>query len=751
MINHLYSPSPSSERDRAVRRIAIVGNHTPRRCGIATFTHNLADAIRLVGIEVDVIAMSDQSGYEYPDGVVFEIPQDDVSAYHKAAERMNAGGYDLVHVQHEFGIFGGLAGAHILALVRDLKMPVVTTLHTVLSEPSLAQRSVLDELVGLSQTVLVMSRKAGELLCDSLGVSEEKICLIPHGVPDLPEESADSIKESFGLAGKQVVLTFGLLSPDKGIEVAVEAMADVPDAIYVVAGQTHPNIVRQFGETYRASLQARAEDLGISDRVRFIDKFADEAELCRLLKMADVYVTPYLKTEQITSGTLAYAVGNGKAVVSTPYWHAKELLSEGRGMLVPARDAQATAEAIRSLLENPIRKEEIERKAHQYGSAMRWSAVAAAHLDQYRQASSDSNRLLRELEVTSEPNESVPGGEIPLRHLQILSDGVGIIQHATYHIPNRSEGYCIDDNARALLVTVLIQQAGMGDDQLELMQSRYLSFCAHALNRETGRFRNFMSYERQWLEESGSEDSHGRTLWCLGVAAKHAASRGVRSLARDLFETASPATDRFISPRAWAYSGLGFWNMSGYHGMARMVARLVGAYEAHSSPEWPWFEPIVAYANARLPQILIKAGQSLGNERAVSIGLESLEWLCQIQEENGVFCPIGSEGFYPQGGAKAKFDQQPIEAAGHVSACLAAFEATGDRLWKRRADWAFNWFLGANLLGIAVAVPGIGACCDGLRPNGVNENQGAESTLSYLGALAELASAPRPAQRGILL
>lgn len=696
--------------------------------------------------------MSDQEGYEYPPEVVFDIPQDDLAAYRSAAYRLNTAGYDLVNVQHEYGIYGGPAGSHLLTLLRELKMPIVPTLHTILQRPNPDQRAVLDEIIGLSQSIVVMSEKARSLLCSVHNVPAEKVVLIPHGIPDLPATEPETLKKEMGLEGKKVVLTFGLLSPDKGIEFAVEAMAKVPDATYLVVGQTHPHVRRHSGEAYRESLMAKATEFGVADRVKFIDRFVDDAELARLLKMCDVYVTPYLKEEQITSGTLAYTVGNGKAVVSTPYWHAQELLADDRGILVPMRDSSALANAIGELLTDDERRHTIEEKALAMGQEMRWPAVGKAYVNTFEQAFGANNTLLRELTKEALVDKgSLKLPNVQLTHLEVLTDHTGIFQHATYNIPNRREGWCIDDNARALLLTVQLMQSGNDDPRLPLFQNRYLSFCAHAMNHETGRFRNFMSYDHQWLETVGSEDSHGRSLWCLGTTARKAAKVGVRGMARELFEQGSDAVEEFTSPRAWAYACLGFVQMSEYDRVENMVDRLMDLYYACASDDWPWFEPIVAYANARLSQALILGGHSLGDTRAVNAGLRTLQWLSEIQNEGGVFSPIGNDGFYVRGGQKARFDQQPIEAAGHVSACLSAFEVTGDRKWKREAERAYGWFEGKNILGVPVGDAETGGCGDGLHKDGVSFNQGSESTISYLGALAELTGVVAPLNRGTLL
>lgn len=736
------------EELRSAGRVALIGDFVPRRCGIATFTHDLAEALRSAGLQVDVVAMSDQPGYEYPQDVVFEIDQDDPSAYVAAARYLNQSGYGIVCVQHEYGIFGGQAGRHLLLLLRELNMPIVTTLHTVLTHPTPDQKAVMDELIQLSQRVVVMTERARGILRDVHGVDGEDVTVIPHGIPDLPDDDPETIKASYGLAGRPVVATFGLLSPDKGIEYVIEAMATVPDAVYVIAGQTHPHIRRQSGESYRESLAVRAKALGVADRVVFWDRYMDDTELGRLLKMADVYVTPYLKPQQITSGTLAFSVGNGKAVISTPYWHAEELLADGRGVLVPFRDAHALAGAINDLLGDPLRRRAIESKAYDHGRSMRWPAVGLEYRRCFEQTTGESVRYLGDLarEVSQDRGRLVLP-PINLSHLARMTDDVGILQHARHNLPRRSDGYCVDDNARALILTVMLQEKGYDDPLVRDMQARYLAFCEHAFDPAYGRFRNFMGYDRTWLEAYGSEDSHGRSMWALGFVAGRCADPGARAVASEVFDDAWPAVRAFTSPRAWAYTALG-WVARGLPDDAReLAAKLVDLYRANRSDDWPWFEPILAYANSRLPQTLLEVGSAVGDDAMVEVGLETLAWLSHVQQDAGRFSPVGSNGFYPRSGRMAKFDQQPIEAAAHISACLVAHRLTGESQWRREAERAYGWFLGRNTVGLPVAVVETGACCDGLETAGVNQNQGAESTLSYLMATLEMASVIAPVSR----
>ena len=737
----------------------MLGNHTPRQCGIATFTSHLSDAIAGAFSNVDcfVVAMNDAGKHHaYPDRVRFEIAEADVAAYRRAADFLNVNRVDVVSVQHEYGIFGGKAGSHALALLRELRMPIVTTLHTILSEPDSFQRAVMDELTQLSERLVVMSAHGAKLLHDVHGVPERKIDLIPHGIPSVP--FASQSKDRIGVEGKSVILTFGLLSPDKGIEYVIDALPAVlarfPDTVYVVLGATHPHVKERHQETYRHMLETRAHRLGVDSNMIFHNRFVSQDELTEFLAAADIYVTPYLNAEQITSGTLAYAVGSGKAVISTPYLYARELLADDRGILVPWRDGAAIARAVVDLLANDAKRGAMRERAAAYGRNMLWPAVAQSYAQTFTRASADHADCLRTRFVAktlAKRRAELP--EVNLDHLQLMTDQTGMLQHALFSVPRYDDGYCVDDNARALLLMTLIEDAGEGDRKVvRAMASRYLAFVSHAFNKERRRFRNFMSYSRHWLEERGSEDSHGRTLWGLGTVVGRSVDPGRQSLAGNLFHAALPAILDFTSPRAWAYTLLGveeylraFQGDTSVQSIRTTVAgKLLDVFQRTSRKDWPWFEDRLTYSNARLSQALIVSGSRMQHEAMTAAGLSSLEWLVQVQtSRDGYFAPIGTDGFFARGERKAAFDQQPVEASATISACQEAHRATGDNRWAERARQAFTWFFGQNQLQVALYDPGTGGCRDGLHADRVNENQGAESTLSFLLGLMEMRLADR--------
>ena len=743
-------------------RIAVIGNYLPRQCGIATFTTDLCAAIsaeygtaRLLALPVNDTVQ----GYDYPARVRWSLAQDDVTSYQEAAEFLNFNNIDMVCLQHEYGIFGGPAGSHILHLLRGLKMPVVTTLHTVLREPNPNQLMAMEQIAELSDRLIVMSQLSSQFLQEIFKVPGSKIDMVPHGVPDLPFLDPNFYKDRFGVEGKAVLLTFGLLSPNKGIENVILAMPQIlskhKNVVYIVAGATHPHILRREGDIYRASLQALAKEVGVESQVIFHDRFVSPEEMAEFIGAADIYITPYRYEEQVVSGTLAYALGAGKAIISTPYWHAIELLDDRRGALVPFQNPGAIANKTIELLDTPALRHAMRKRAYVFARDMVWKRVAQGYMGSFARVRSDrmeSPRVQFSARITPKLLNQLP--ELKLTHVNALTDDTGMLQHAIFTIPNRTEGHTTDDNARALIFTVLLAQ--LGKDQLEThsvtpdFPSRYLSFLEHAFDPAKGRFRNFLGYDRQWNEPVGSEDCHGRSLWSLGTVLGRSEDQGLRCAAGRLFEFSLPAALEFSSPRAWAYTLLGIQEyLNSYPGdrdaqkiRSVLSRRLLEMYEAIRSPDWKWFENVLAYGNARLPQAMLLVGSACADDRMISASLEALDWLSTTQrsETNGHFVPIGSQGFYHQGGARARFDQQPIEAAGAVSACLEAYRITGDSRWRTEAWSAFNWFLGDNDLQLPLYDSVSGGCRDGLHPDRANENQGAESTLSFLMALLEMRS-----------
>ncbi|WP_291863364.1 glycosyltransferase family 4 protein [Bradyrhizobium sp.] len=738
-----------------LRRIAFIGNSLPRHCGIATFTTDLQQAISISrpDLATGIVAMTDHGqSYDYPASVVLQIRDGDVEDYVRAADFLNAGRFDAVCLQHEFGIFGGEAGAHILVLLSRLTMPVVTTLHTVLARPSAAQRAVMKRIVEASSKIVVMADKGWELLRSVYQVPEDKIEVIAHGIPDVAFVGSEAAKARLGFSGRSVVLTFGLLSPNKGIEVMIDAMPSIlkrrPDTMYVVLGATHPNLVRDEGESYRQSLLARACELGVEDHVVFLDQFVDQPTLLEFISMCDVYVTPYLNEAQMTSGTLAYSYGLGKPVVSTPYWHAQELLADGRGVIVPFGDAVAIGREIADLLTDDVRRQAICKRAYSVSRSMTWERTAGRYMSAFDNAR-QGHRLRAlsrpDVKTTAEPHSpALP--DMQIGHFLSMCDDTGLFQHAVHSVPDRSHGYCVDDNARALLLACALNNRG--EQRLsEILTSRFAAFVQHAWNPDTRRFRNFMGFGRIWLEASGSEDSHARTLWALGECARSDASPSRRSWAAALFAEALPNAEAFSSPRAWAFTLLG---LDAYcaavpddlhaQDVRRVLAdKLMTILASVETSDWVWFEEGLSYDNARLPQALLATGMATQTPAYVKAGLRSLRWLMvQQTAPAGHFRPIGTAGFGEQRQPPRVFDQQPVEATATIAACLAAWRADGDAEWQAVATRVFAWFLGSNDLSVTLVDPHTGSCRDGLHPDRANENRGGESVVCYLLGLAEI-------------
>ena len=741
LLNTDKTASPS------INTLALVGSYVPRQCGIATFTKDLRDALALhLGDGASVLAMDDGvEQYAYPNEVKYQINQQRVGDYVTAAEMLNSRQIDAVCIQHEYGIFGGRDGAHVLSFARQLRMPLIATLHTVLTEPSPTQRQTLKELIRVCDRVVVMSRRAEEILHDVWNVKREKIAFIPHGIPDVPFVDPHYYSDQFNTVGRRVLLTFGLLGPGKGIETALRALpaivAQHPDVLYIILGATHPHVLRHEGNRYRESLEALIEQLGLQNNVRFDNRYVSTPELMQYLGVTDVYVIPYPNAAQITSGTLAYAVGAGKAVVSTPFWHAKELLDDGRGLMCDFNDPQSLATQVLRLLDHPNERHAQRRLAYDFARPMVWKDVAGRYVELIGE--------VIEQRRNGRSNVALPRGgrsadltglKIDFAHVRRMTDGTGILQHAVGQMPDRRHGYCTDDNARAL-IAALLQARHTGDHSALALADTYLSFLHHAFDDSIGRFRNFMDFARNWLEPSGSEDSHGRAVWALGVTVRYAETDSMRAVAARLLESAMHTPVGFSSPRAWAFTVIGLCHyLNHYAGdsaarriVKNLAQRLSKHFNNNSSPDWPWLEDVVTYDNAKLPHALIVAGELLGDAAMVEQGQRSLEWLLSLQvDESGIISLIGNDGWLGRDGTRARFDQQPVEAMALVEACVEMARITDDPQWNERARTILGWFTGANELGVALVDPDTGGCCDGLHNSGLNMNQGAESTLAWV-------------------
>ena len=746
-----------------LRRVVLVGSFPPRRCGVATFTGDIRDALKAAApdLSCQIVAMTDEEGqYAYDRDVMFEVRQNRAADYLEAARRINESRPDAVCVQHEFGLFGGPAGEHLMLMLDAVTAPVTTTVHTVLTHPDADQRRVFERLIRRSARIIVMAERGRQILTDVWRVPASRITVTPHGAPDRPLVDTAEPKARLGLAGREMLLTFGLLSPGKGLEVMIRALPRIvaarPDALYVILGATHPHLIAHEGEAYREGLLALADRLGVADHVQFHNQYVDTPLLLDWLSAADLYVTPYPNEAQITSGTLSYAVALGKAVISTPYWHAQELLAEGRGVLTPFNDPDAMADAAIALLADPERLSALRRRAWDAGRETLWSRLADRYIDDFRLAR-DSRIPTRA--ASAEPR-SFTAGAVPqpaLGGVRRMTDSVGILQHSIHAVPDRNHGYCVDDNARALLLMHRLRGVGAGTAETQALAETYAAFVQHAWNASAGRFRNFMAYDRTWLEEVGSDDSVARAWWSVAVTASEAGSSALRHWAMELAVGISRHLDSFTALRTYAFLVLGLSSLVRTDpGLARerellerLAGGLAGVLAGRETGDWCWFEDGLTYDNARLPEALLRAGQVLDNDALIAAGVKSLDWLCRMQTGvGGVFRAVGTGNFDRPFTVEDPFDQQPLEAAATVDACAAAFAATGDDRWRAEARRAFDWFLGRNDLGVPLGDPVTGDCYDGLTPNGPNLNRGAESVLSFQLATCAMLQLDRIAQPG---
>ncbi len=740
----IASPAPVTalrlERSNAgLRRAAIIGNFPPRRCGIATFTRDIFEGLRgaLRGVDWKVVAMEDaKDTHVYGEIVTHVVPQDDLDAYARTADDLNRAGVEIVFLQHEFGIFGGESGEYLLHLLRRLRMPVVSTLHTVLENPTPQQKRVLDEIIALSANVIVMTETGADIIERVHRAGPRKVHVIPHGAPERAFSSTEPFKIPLGLAGQKLIMTFGLLSPNKGIETIIRALPAIlerhPGAVYLIAGATHPHLLARHGESYRENLVSLAQSLGVADSLMFLNRYLGDDELVDLLQAADLYVTPYLTEAQVTSGTLAYAIALGKPVISTPYWHAVEALADGVGVICPFNDTGAFAREIATLLSDDKRREAMARRAYRAGEPSRWRRVASETVALARVAMAAHEKRIEEAFRTM----ARPKFDAVTR----MSDDCGIFQHSRFGAPDRRHGYCTDDTARALALTARLAREGVPGAAIARQAVTCAAFVNHAWNPQAGRFRNFMSYNRQWLDDGGSDDCCARALEALCLFARDWHESDLRDWASDLAREAIQHIGEWSSLRAQALTIKALLAAEdriigpaeageriGAPAEALMQALTTGRNEGHL-----WFEPCFTYDNARLPEALILAGERLDDADMLGAGLDALERLMKLQTSaEGWFMPVATSKFAECDANHVHFDQQPLEALATIEACFVAWRVTGDTRYCAEARMAFDWFGGRNAHGLPLARPEDGMCADGLTVAGLNRNCGAESILSY--------------------
>ncbi|MBB2150707.1 glycosyltransferase family 4 protein [Pedobacter gandavensis] len=728
-------------------KIAYISSYPPRECGIATFNHNLLRAIGHDKVSVSndsfVVAMNDSehlATYEYPKEVKYIIRQENQKDYIRAADYINTSLADACILQHEFGIYGGESGIYILPLIARLQKPLITIFHTILKDPNYLQLTIIREIAKHSSRVVVMSHRAVGFLTGIYGIPFSKIQLIEHGVPDLEAKIENPVKQSLAFKNKKVLFTFGLISRNKGLETVIQALPEIvaqnPDVMYVILGTTHPGVIKNSGEEYRDSLKKLAKKLDVSDNLTFINKFVSEEELFDYLSAADMYITPYLNEAQITSGTLSYAVGAGSAVISTPYWHAQELLADNRGRLFDFRDADGLANIVNELFKDQGKLEKLRSNAYEYGLHLRWPSTGQVFIDVLDEAVS---KYLSEMEKGGK--QIIDPDMMPafsLAHVQRLTDDTGIVQHAKYGIPNLKEGYCLDDNSRALILAILAYQQNKSKAALELLPI-YLSFIQY-MQCDNGNFRNFLSFKREYLDEVGSEDSFGRTVWALGYLISNAPNNSYREFAKDLFLKSAPHFSKLRHLRGIANTviGLGkYLEAHPYDGhikeqMNLLIVPLKAAYNLNRSDSWHWFEDKMTYDNGILPLALLCHYQVTKDEDSLSMALESMQFLSEHTISDGYLNPVGNDGWlFKDTGQMALYDQQAIETMAMVLMYFKAYEITLDLSYVKQMYLCYQWFLGENSLKLPLYDHETKGCGDGLQPHGVNRNQGAESTLAY--------------------
>ncbi|GAA4336895.1 glycosyltransferase family 4 protein [Mucilaginibacter gynuensis] len=731
-------------------KIAYISTYPPRECGLATFNQNLMRAInsnfperRSLSEGGFVVALNDSENlheYEYPDEVKYIIRQNHQKDYIRAANYINTSNVDACIMEHEFGIYGGESGIYILPLINRLEKPLITILHTILKDPSYVQRIIIREIAEQSSKIVVMSQRAVEFLTTIYEIPVEKIQIIEHGVPDLEEPENNPVKSLTAFKNHRVLLTFGLLSRNKGLETVVRALPKIvekhPDVTYVILGNTHPGVKKHSGEEYRDSLKSMAAQLGVSKNLAFINKFVSEEELINYLTAAEIYVTPYLNEAQITSGTLSYAVGSGAAVVSTPYWHAQELLSHNRGRLFDFKNSDALADIMIELLDDDAVLDELKQNAYQYGLHLRWPVIGAEFIKVAQESCMEHDFSDKILKNSIVDPEILP--KFSLAHVIRLTDDTGIVQHAKYGIPNLKEGYCLDDNSRALIMALMAYQRNKSQEALELLPV-YLSYI-HYMQTDDGNFRNFLSFSRQYLDEVGSEDSFGRTIWALGHLIDCAATNSYREFAMEIFQKSIPHFKTLHHLRGMGNTIIG---VSLYlqavptdEGMIKeligLTQPLVDAYNNTQSDDWQWFEEKMTYDNAILPLALLHSCEITGNEEVRAIAMKTMAFLDKLTLSNGYLSPVGNDGWYYRGGTFPTFDQQAIETMAMVMMHFQAYKIFRTPEYIEKMFLSYKWFLGENTLRAPLYDHETKGCCDGLLPTGINRNQGAESTLAYL-------------------
>lgn len=715
--------------------ILYVGTYPPRECGIATFTRDLTDAIDrrfspYIGAKILAMNNNGLNIYNYPKNVHYQISDTNMDDYLEIAKKINDDdSIILVCVQHEFGIFGGDKGDNLLAFLELLDKPVVITFHSILPAPDERLRNVVRAIARRVDEIIVMTPKAIEILEDDYGI-ETRITLIPHGIPTVEFESQEKEKLKLGLKYNIILSSFGMISSGKGYEHVIASLPEIvkkfPNLLYIIVGETHPNVRRHEGERYRNKLSKQITKLGLEKNVKFYNKYVTLEEICQYLKATDIYISSGNNPNQITSGTLVYAMGAGRAVISSPFLHALDAIKPDNGLLAEFENKDSFYKQILYLLENESIRREMEKNAYFATRHMTWPNVANSYMKVFKRY-----MRLREPEIKNLP-------KINTSHLIKLTDNFGIVQFAEQTTPNMTSGYALDDNARALLVSTMHYEKFREFNQLNLIKT-YLDYIEYVQD-DDGKLYNFVNKRKIINTRKWSPDAHGRALWALGylISSKNTPN-DFKAKAEQIFIKGLNAASDMTSPRAIAFTikGLCLFNNtkdSSYvtSSIRKLAAQLEALHEGNSSSKWNWFEPYLTYANSKLPESMLYAYLATNERQYLDIGLSTLDFLISKTFKGSMFVPIGQDGWYEKDGKRAYFDQQPVDVAYMVQTLIMAYKITKDEKYKKKALNCFQWFLGKNMLKQVVYNEQTGGCHDGIGKNAINLNQGAESTLSYL-------------------
>ena len=721
-------------------QILFLGTYPPRECGIATFTQDISNAVARTlfpHIKVKISAMN-RNGiniYNYSDRVVHEINDADMDSYIETAKKINADKkIKLVCIQHEFGIFGGEYGNYLIPFLEVLEKPCVITLHSILPNADNSMKKVIQSLDKKIKAFIVMAEKGKHILREQYKVKSD-VHVIPHGIPTIPFESSSKEKKLLGYERKTILSSFGMVGPGKGYEEVIESLPEVvkkfPDTLYLVIGETHPAVRKEQGESYRNFLEEKVKRLGLQNNVKFYNKYLTISEIIRYLKATDIYLASNQDPNQITSGTLSYALGAGRPVISTPFLHAQEAVNQHRGLLTKFKDSESFTKSLLTLLDDPSKRKSMEKEAYHYTRSMTWPNVAIAYEQVFNKYA----------DLTTKTSRILP--PIKMNHLLKLTDNFGIIQFANNTNPHLDSGYTTDDNARALMACIKYYHHFKDVSKLNQIKI-YLNYLNH-VQQFDGRILNYVNKDKTLDKERWTEDAHGRALWSLGtLLATPNLPQEIKSKAQELFKKALLPLRNFTSPRAIAFSIIGISqyqertnNQENLQTIIELTERLISHYKDNSTQEWKWFEKYLTYSNSKLTEAMFHAYQTTNNEKYLEIAEESLNFLNSITFEEDIFVPIGQQGWYLKDGKRAYFDQQPVDVASMVQTLITANKITNKDEYMDLALNTFEWFLGKNSLKQIVYNEHTGGCYDGLGEHSININQGAESTVSYL--LARLA------------